>query len=40
MTANQPGSFGGKVVKVELLNQASGWSNEHAYWSEIRIEVK
>jgi hypothetical protein len=28
----------GKVVKVQLINQPTGWSNEHAYWSEIKVE--
>ena len=29
--------FSGKTVKLELLNQASGWSGEMAYWSKIAI---
>ena len=27
----------GKTVNVELLNQATGWSHEAAYWSRIQI---
>ena len=27
----------GKTVNVELLNQATGWSHEAAYWSRIAI---
>jgi hypothetical protein len=29
--------FSGKTVELELLNQASGWSGEMAYWSKIAI---
>jgi hypothetical protein len=27
----------GKTVSVELLNQATGWSHEAAYWSRVQI---
>ena len=27
----------GKTISVELLNQATGWSHEAAYWSRIKI---
>ena len=27
----------GKTVSVELLNQATGWSHEAAYWSRIKL---
>jgi hypothetical protein len=30
-------SYAGKTVKVELLNQASGWSYEAAYWAEATL---
>ncbi len=30
-------SFAGKTVKLELLNQPSGWSYEAAYWGEIAL---
>ena len=33
-------SFAGKQVKVELVNQPTGWSNEAAYWAEITLESK
>ena len=29
--------YRGKTVKLELLNQPTGWSNEAAYWSEITV---
>jgi hypothetical protein len=29
----------GKTVKLELLNQANGWTYEAGYWSEISIET-
>jgi hypothetical protein len=32
--------FAGKSVKVELVNQPSGWFNEAAYWSEISVNTK
>jgi len=30
-------AFAGKQVKLELVNQPSGWSNEAAYWAEIAV---
>jgi hypothetical protein len=30
-------SFAGKQVKLELVNQPTGWAYEAAYWSEIRL---
>ncbi|MDD4869072.1 MAG: ADP-ribosylglycohydrolase family protein [Kiritimatiellae bacterium] len=30
----------GKTVKVELLNQPTGWSHEAGYWAKIEIEVR
>jgi len=30
-------SFAGKSVKLELVNQPSGWSYEAAYWAEIAV---
>ena len=30
-------AFSGKTVKLELVNQPSGWSYEAAYWAEIRL---
>lgn len=30
--------YAGKKVKIELLNQPTGWSFEAGYWSEIRFE--
>jgi hypothetical protein len=30
-------TYAGKTIKLELLNQPSGWSNEAAYWAEIKI---
>jgi hypothetical protein len=32
--------FAGKSVKLELVNQPSGWFNEAAYWSEISVNTK
>jgi hypothetical protein len=32
--------FAGKKVKVELVNQPTGWSYEAAYWAEIAVESK
>lgn len=32
-------SFAGKTVKLELINQPSGWAYEAAYWAEIAIQV-
>ena len=29
--------YAGKTVSVELLNQATGWSHEAAYWSRIKL---
>ncbi len=29
--------FAGRKVKIELLNQANGWSYEAGYWDEIKI---
>ena len=29
--------FAGKTVKVELINQANGWSWEAAYWAKIAV---
>jgi hypothetical protein len=29
--------FAGQNVKIELLNKASGWSNEAGYWSRIAV---
>ena len=29
--------FAGRSVKVELLNQPSGWLNEAAYWAEVAV---
>ena len=31
-------AFAGTSVKLELVNQASGWLNEAAYWAEIAIK--
>lgn len=31
------GGFAGQTVKLELLNQPSGWAYEAAYWAEIAI---
>jgi hypothetical protein len=31
-------SFAGKSVKLELVNQPSGWSYEAAYWAEISVK--
>jgi hypothetical protein len=31
-------SWAGKTVKLELLNQPTGWSFEAAYWSKIAID--
>jgi hypothetical protein len=33
-------SFSGKSVKLELVNQASGWSYEAAYWAEIAVQAE
>jgi hypothetical protein len=33
-------SLAGKKVKLELVNQPSGWANEAAYWAEIRVDSK
>ncbi len=30
-------TFAGKTIKLDLVNQPSGWSYEAAYWSEISI---
>jgi len=30
-------SFAGKTIKLELVNQPTGWSWEAAYWGEIRL---
>jgi hypothetical protein len=30
--------FAGRTVRLELVNQPSGWSNEAAYWAEIKVE--
>jgi hypothetical protein len=30
-------SFAGQQVKIELVNQPTGWSYEAAYWAEIRV---
>jgi hypothetical protein len=30
--------FAGKSVNLEVINQASGWSYEAAYWSELQIK--
>lgn len=32
------GGFAGQKVKVELLNQASGWAFEAGYWAKIEIK--
>lgn len=32
--------FAGKTVKVELVNEPTGWAYEAAYWAEIAIESK
>ena len=29
--------YRGKTVKIELLNQPTGWSNEAASWAEIAV---
>jgi hypothetical protein len=31
-------AYAGKTVKLELVNQPSGWSYEAAYWAEIRVQ--
>lgn len=31
--------FGGKSVKIELINQPTGWNEEAAYWDEIRFKL-
>lgn len=30
----------GQTVKLELLNEASGWYCEAGYWSEIKIDIE
>ena len=30
-------SFAGQQVKIDLVNQPTGWSYEAAYWAEIRL---
>jgi hypothetical protein len=32
--------YAGKQVKLDLVNQASGWSFEAAYWARIAVESK
>jgi putative membrane-bound dehydrogenase-like protein len=32
--------FAGQTVKVELWNQASGWSNEFGYWGRVDLVVE
>jgi len=32
--------FAGKTVKVELVNEPTGWAYEAAYWAEIAIESR
>ncbi len=32
--------YAGKTIELELLNQATDWSHEAAYWGEIAIESK
>ncbi len=29
--------FAGKKVKLELINQPTGWMNEAGYWAEILL---
>ena len=29
--------FAGQKVKIELVNQPTGWAFEAAYWSEIKL---
>jgi hypothetical protein len=33
-------AYAGKSVKIELVNQASGWAFEAAYWAEISVITK
>jgi hypothetical protein len=33
-------SYAGKTIKMELVNQASGWSYEAAYWGEIAVQSR
>ncbi len=32
--------YAGKKVKLELVNQADGWSYEAGYWAEIKVESR
>jgi hypothetical protein len=32
--------YAGKSVKVELLNQANGWSFEAGYWAWIAVQTE
>jgi hypothetical protein len=29
--------YAGRTVKLELVNQPTGWAYEAAYWAEIRV---
>ena len=29
--------YGGKTIVIELKNEATGWSHEAAYWSQIKL---
>jgi hypothetical protein len=29
--------YAGKKIKLQLENQPSGWSNEWAYWNEVKV---